>query len=304
MTFSNYRVERLVFVFLLCIALLMAFVPLVRIHDPNGTRVNSALDLPAGMSQLQSELRIVTPIKASVYNSPANTPAAAAAATPGSLPMPFSIRSAALVPWCIFAALAFAFLALVDLLFFDKAVAVLSLLGGILGAAALIHVLILSSDLQAWSDALMSINELSAPSDPAFNVRSLMANSFFLIPGVGLYVLATSLLLMPFLSITSAVPRVGAVVRSAARIRSSNPVQIRPVNSKYPAETCMTLDVSRTGLLLESPSNRYFVGMEVYLTRNAPTGGAGNSEEHGYVVRVEKKDSGCRFAIHLIPEPK
>jgi hypothetical protein len=131
-----------------------------------------------------------------------------------------------------------------------------------------------------------------------------MANSFFLIPGVGLYVLASSLLLMPFLSITSAIPRIGTVMRSAARIRSSNPVQIRPVNSKYPAETCMSLDVSRTGLLLESASNRYFVGMEVYLTRNAPTGGAVNSEEHGYVVRVEKKDSGCRFAIHLIPEPK
>ena len=64
----------------------------------------------------------------------------------------------------------------------------------------------------------------------------------------------------------------------------------------------MSLDLSQSGLYLESPSNHYYVGMEVFLTRNVPAGGPANDDEHGYVVRVEKaKNDGCRFAIHVIP---
>ena len=95
MAFSSYRIERIGFGLLLFIGLMMAFEPLVRLHDPNGPRVSDAFDLRAGMSQLQTELRIVAPIKASVYSGPADR---AAAATPGLLPVPFSIRTAAIVP--------------------------------------------------------------------------------------------------------------------------------------------------------------------------------------------------------------
>jgi hypothetical protein len=300
MTFANYKVERVAFGLMLGIALAMAFAPLVRLHDPNGPRVSDAFDLPAGMRQLQSELRIVAPIKSSLYSGSTAGPATAAPATPGPLPMPFSIRIASIVPWCVFAALVFSLLALMDLLFIRKGVAVFSLTGGFLAAIALLHVLVLGSDLQAWTDALMSINELSSPGDSALGARILMANSFFVIPGVGLYVLTTCLLLVPFLSVTRAVPRISAVWRAAARIRTSQPIQIRPINSQYPAETCMSLDLSQTGLYLESPSSHYYVGMEIYLTRNEDKGAA-NHEEHGHVVRVEKKDNGgCRFAIHII----
>ena len=63
----------------------------------------------------------------------------------------------------------------------------------------------------------------------------------------------------------------------------------------------MSLDLSHSGLYLESPSNHYYVGMELYLARNQREGMPANAEEHGYVVRVEKKDKGgCRFAIHVI----
>ncbi|HEV8076257.1 MAG TPA: PilZ domain-containing protein [Candidatus Acidoferrum sp.] len=302
MTFASYKAERIGFGLLLVIALLMAFEPLARLHDPNGARVSDAFDLPTGIRQLQSELRIVAPIKSSAYSDAGSNPATATPATPGPLPMPFSIRTAAIVPWCVFAALAFGLLALVDLLFLRKWFELLSLIAGFSAAIALLYVLILGSDLLAWTDTLMSINELSSPGDSALGARILMANSFLVSPGIGLYVLTACLLLVPFLSITRTIPRVRGVIRSARRIRTSQPIHVRPINSQYAAETCMSLDLSESGLYLESPSNHYYVGMEVFLTRNVPAGGPANDDEHGYVVRVEKaKNDGCRFAIHVIP---
>jgi hypothetical protein len=302
MTFANYKVERIAFGLILCIALLMAFEPLVRMHDPNGARVSDAFDLPSGITQLQSELRIVAPIKYSTYSGSSVGPATATPATPGPLPMPFSLRTASVVPWFVFAALAFSFLALVDLLFFRKAFGLLSLAGGCFGAIALLHALILASDVQSWTDTLMSITELSSPGDSALGARILMANSFLVSPGVGLYVLTTCLLLVPLLSFTRTIPRLRDVLRSDRRIRTSQTIHIRPINSQYPDETCTSLDLSRSGLYLESLSNHYYVGMEVYLTRNVPAGGPANDDEHGHVVRVEKKEKGCRFAIHIIPK--
>jgi hypothetical protein len=303
MTFSNYKVERIGFGLLLCVALLMAFEPLVRMHDPNGARISDAFDLPSGIKQLQSELRIAAPIKSVLYSGPAGSPAQASAATPGAMPVPFSIRTASIVPWFVFAALAFTFLALLDLLFVQKGVALLSVVGGIFAASALVHVQILSSDVQAWTDAMMSIAELSSPSDAALGARVLMANSFLISPGTGLYMITVCLLLVPLLSLTRAIPRLRDVIRSDARIRTSQKIHIRPINSQYPEETCASLDLSRSGLYLESPSNHYYVGMEVYLTRNVPAGGPPNDDEHGHVVRVEKgKNPGCRFAIHIIPK--
>jgi hypothetical protein len=300
MTFSNYQVERTGLGLMLFIALLMAFVPLVRVHDPSGSTVSNALDLSLGISRLQSELRIIAPIKGAVYNGAAG-PAQATLATPGPMPVPFSIRTASIVPWFVFGAMAFTFLALLDILFVQKGLALLSLVGGILAACALIHVMVLSSDLLAWTDAMMSIIELSSPNDSALGTRVLMANSFLISPGAGLFVMSICLLLVPLLSITRAFPRLRDVIRSEARIRTSQKIHIRPINSKYPDETCGSLDLSPSGLYLESPSNHYYVGMEVYLTRNVAAGRAANPEEHGHVVRVEKgKNPGCRFAIHVI----
>jgi hypothetical protein len=301
MSVSIYKVERIGFGLLLVIALLMAFEPLARLHDPNGSRTSDAFDLPSGIRQLQSELRIVAPIKSSLYSDAGVSPATATPATPGPSPLPFSIQTAAIIPWCVFAALVFSLLALVDFLFVRKWFELLSLIGGFSSAIALLYVVVLSSDLLAWTDALMNINELSSPGDPTLSGRILMANSFMISPGIGLYVLTACMLLVPFLSITHTIPRVRAVIRSARRIRISQPIHIRPVNSQFAAETCTSLDISRSGLYLESPSNHYYVGMEVYLTRNVPAGAPPNDDEHGYVVRVEKMgNAGCRFAIHVI----
>lgn len=214
--------ERIALILLLGVALLTALVPLVVLHDPNGARASNVFDLPAGINQLQAELRIVAPIKSAAYSGPAVSAGATPPATPGPMPIPFSIQMAPILPWCISAALAFSLLALLDILFFDKAVALFSLIGGFLAAVALLHLLVLGSDLQAWTEALKSITELSAPADSALGARILTINSFLVTPGVGLFV----------------------------------------------------------------------------LTRNQREGTPANPEEHGYVVRVEKKDQGgCRFAI-------
>ena len=267
MTFSNYKVERIGMGLILGIALLTTFEPLVRLHDPNGTRVSDAFDLRGGISQLQSELRMAAPVKPSPDSGASVNPVTATTAASGTLPMPFSLRTASIVPWCVFAALVFSLLALMDLLFFQKAVALLSLAGGCLAAIAVVHVLLLGSDLQSWTEKLMSMAELSSPGDSALGARILMANSFLISPGIGLYVLTICLLLVPLLSFTRAVPRLSAVVRRDARVSTSQAIQIRPVNSRYPEETCTSLDLSQSGLYLESSSNHYYVGMEVYLTR-------------------------------------
>jgi len=302
MTFSNNKVERIGFGLILCIALLMAFEPLVRLHDPNGPKVSDAFELRAGLTQLQSELRMIATIEPSPASGASVSPVTATPAILGPLPMPFSLRMASLVPWCVFAALAFALLALVDLLSFQKGVALLSLAGGCLGAIAVVHVLLLGSDVQSWTENSMLKAVLTSSANSGLGARILMANSFLISPGVGLYVLTSCLLLVPLLSFTHAVPRLRSVLRSDKRVPISQTIHIRPLNSQYPAETCTTLDFSRSGLQLQSSLNHYYVGMEVYLTRNDHTGGPANAEEHGHVVRVEKLgNAGCHFAIHIIP---
>jgi hypothetical protein len=301
MRFPNYKVERIGFGLMLCIALLMAFEPLVKLHDPSGLRVSDAFDLRAGITQLQSELRIFATTKFSPESGASVSPVTETPAAPGLLPMPFSLRMASIVPWCVFAALAFSLLALVDLLSFQKGVALLSLAGGCLGAIALLHVMLLGSDVQSWTEKLISIAQLSG--DSALGTRTLIVNSFLINPGVGLYVLTTCLFLVPLVSYTRAIPRFNAVLRREPRVRISQTVHIRPVNSQYPDETCTSLDVSRSGLYLESSLNHYYVGMEVYLTRNDRAGGPPNHDEHGYVVRVEKvENGGRRIAISIISE--
>lgn len=303
MTFSNYKVERIAFGLMLCIALLMAFGPLVRLHAPNGPRVSDAFDLRAGITQLQDELRIVSTVKSSPDSGASVRPGTETPATRGPLVMPFSLRMASIVPWCVFAALTFSLLALLDLLFFQKGVALLSAAGGFLAAIALLHVMLLGSDVQSWTEKLMSIAELSPQADSALGAWILMANSFLISPGFGLYVLTTCLFLVPLLSYSRAVSRLNAVLRHDPRVPISQTIHIRPINSQCPEETCTSLDVSRTGLYLETSSNHYYVGMEVYFTRKDLAGGPASHEEHGYVVRVEKMENGKRrIAIRIISE--
>ncbi len=300
MTSSDSKVERVAFGLILCIALLMFFQPLVRLHGPNGSQVSDAFNVRSELSQLQSNLRVMatnrSPDSGASLVSAAGAPAAAK-----PLAMPFSLRMASLVHWFVFAALGFCLLALLDHFFFQKAVAIISLLGGCAGAIAVLHVMLMGSDLQSWTEVLMNTALINSPHDSGSGEVIMMANSFLVSPGFGLYVLTTCLLLVPFLSSTRAVPRLKSVVRHERRVSLSQPICIRPVNSRYPEENCTSLDVSKGGLLLESSLNHYYAGMEVYLTRNVRAGDPANPEEHGSVVRVEKMQNGrCRIAIRII----
>jgi hypothetical protein len=300
-TSSDYKVERVAFGLILCIALLMFSQPLVRLHGPNGSQVSDAFDVRSGLSQLQSNLRVMATIKSSPDSGASPVSAAGAPAAAKPVTMPFSLRTASYVHWFVYAALGFNVLALLGLLFFQKGVAILSFLGGCSAAIAVLHVMLMSSDLQSWTEVLVNTALINSSHDPGGVV--LMANSFLVSPGFGLYVLTACLFLVPLLSSTRAVPRLKSVVRHARRVSLSLPISIRPVNSRYPEENCTSVDVSKNGLLLESSLNHYYVGMEVYLTRNVRAGGPANPEEHGSVVRVEKmQKGGCRIAIRIMTE--
>lgn len=301
MSSSDHKVERVGFGLILCIALLMFFQPLVRLHGPTGSRIGNAFSLRDELSQFQSNLRMIATVKYSANSGGSLVPAAAASTAGKTLAIPFSLRMVSLVPWFVFAALDLCFLALVDLLFFQKAAAVLSLAGGCAGAIAVLHVTLMSSDLRSWTEILMTTALINSPEDPSGLI--MMDSSFRVSPGFGLYALTACLLLLPLLSFTRAVPRARSVVRHQQRVGVSQPIEVRPVNPRYPEENCTSLDVSEGGLLVESSLNHYYVGMEVYLTRRGRAGSPADPEEHGSVVRVEKMQNGkCRIAIRVIPE--
>ncbi len=300
---SNYNLERIVFGSILCVAMVMSFGPLVRMHDPNGGQIGDAFDMRARLAQMESNLRIIATVKPSPNDGATVIAVGETPATVEPVEMPFGLQKASLAPWFVFAALALCSLALLDLLGFHKAFAVFSLAGGCFAGIAVLHVMLMGSEVQFWTQDLMLRDSLASPQDPALGARILMANSFLVSPGFGLYAMTACLFLVPVLSSTRAVPRLKAVLRRDPRVRVSQPVHIRPVNSLSPEETCTSLDLSRSGVLLESPSKHYYAGMEVYLTRNSHAGGPANPEEHGTVVRVQKTENGgSRIAIHIIPD--
>jgi hypothetical protein len=299
-TSSDYKVERVGFGLILCMALLMFFQPLVTLHGPNGNKGSNVFSIHYELSQLQSNLRVMATSK---YSSHSGASFVSAAAKP--MAMPFSLRMASVVQWFLFAALAFCLLAclltLLDHFFFKKAIAIFSLMGGCAGAVAVLHVMLMSSDLRSWTEILMNTALINSAEDPSGLI--MMASSFLVSPGFGLYVLTICLFLVPLVSFTRAAPRLRSIVRRERRVALSQPVCLRPVNLRYPQENCRSVEVSKGGLLLESPFDHYYAGMEVYLTRNVHAGGPANAEEHGSVVRVEKmRDGRSRMAIRIIPE--
>lgn len=298
---SNQR-ENIAIALILCIALLTFFFPFVGLRLPVGDQSGGVYDVRSTFTLLHSSLAIFTPPRTSEAPNAAAHPGTATFTTPEPLLIPFSLRMASLPAWLIFAALACAALALLDLFSIRKGVAAISLAGGCFGAVALGHVMLMSSDLRTWTENSMQGGALGSPADPAFPTRVLMLNTLHVNPGPGLYLLTTCLMLVPLLTFTRAIPRIGSVTRREVRVSVAQPVRIRPLNSRYSEETCVSVNLSRNGLCLDSASSHYYVGMEVYVTRDPQPGEPANREEHGSVVRVEKlADRKCRFSIRIIP---
>lgn len=302
MTSSSRKIERLIFGVIFGVALLMFFQPIVTVYGPSGSEAGDTFQLPYKLIELQTNLRIVAAIDpAATHNSSA---IAAPTTTAKFQTVPSSLRTALQIYWLVFGALALWFFAVLDLVVLRKAFAIFSLVGGCLCAIALFQLLRTGLDIRSWAQIITnSASPLDFPNDPWLSSRIMMANSLFVAPGFGLYVLTTCLLLVPFLSSTRAVPRFQSVLRGGRRVSISEPVRIRPLNLRHPEETCTGVDMSDGGLLLETTSNGYYVGMEIYLTRKVDTKSPPNPEEHGSVVRVERTASGkYRLGIRIIPQ--
>jgi hypothetical protein len=214
--------------------------------------------------------------------------------------MPLSVKLSWLAPLLIYFAAGCACLALLDLVTFERAVGKLCLAGGGFASLALIHVGIMGADLQSWATHLLNSGLLNSSDGVLMATRVLVVNSFQIGIGLGLVWLTACLFLGSFICSTSAVSRIRSVVRKEPRFAIAQPVQVRPLHPNYPAHTCMSVNLSRSGLLLESASDQYYFGMEVYVMRDGHSANELNIEEHGSVVRVEPMHDGrCRFAISI-----
>jgi hypothetical protein len=299
---SRYSLERIGIGLLLCVALAMPLTSLVVLRGPDGEIPGDGFQVIPGLTLLRTSLSVmadypITPERATSYQDVRTAPVSQRVGE-----LPFSLNNASVAPKLIFAALFCAALALLDLLTVRRAVGALSLAGGIFAVLAVLHVTLMSSDLRTWTTTLINSGSFSAPDSPLLITRLLLVNSFQVSPGPGLYGMSACLVLVPLLSSTHSIPRAISVVRSAKRIEVSEPIRLHPVNPRYPEETVTSLNVSRTGVQVESTSSHYYAGMEVYLARKAASGEAAGAEEHGCVVRVEKSNTGkCRVAIRIIP---
>ena len=302
---SHNKLERLGIGLALSLAVLTFVSPLVRLRGPGGDLLGDGYHLRTGMTQLRSMLAVVSTSQLSDDQSIAEASRAAIPATGQPLEIPFSVQISWLTPWLIYLAVACACLALLDLVTIGRAVGRLSLAGGCFAVVTVVHVILMGSDLQAWATRLLSSGLLSSSDGVIMVTRLLLVNSFQVSPGLGLLGLATCLLSASFISQTSAVSRVKSVVRREPRVAASQPVRVRPLHPNYPMETCISVNLSRRGLLLESASDHYYVGMEVYVTRDAGSGNQTDSEEHGSVVRVQELENGkSRFAISIFSHPE
>jgi hypothetical protein len=90
--------------------------------------------------------------------------------------------------------------------------------------------------------------------------------------------------------------------RKAPRVKLPRCVRVRPFDFRLPEEVCMTANVSRTGLYIETSVGHYYAGMNVSVVRNFQPDDRVNREETGTVTRVERlNDSRWGVAIRILP---
>src|SRR5512135_560211 len=86
--------------------------------------------------------------------------------------------------------------------------------------------------------------------------------------------------------------------RSEPRLALSHAVRVEPLEPSYPAEDCITLNVSGNGLYFMSSIGHYYTGMEVFVTRNFER--ATPTIHRGQVVQVDKlRDGRWGIAVHM-----
>ncbi|MGB6432062.1 MAG: hypothetical protein WBF06_15895 [Candidatus Acidiferrales bacterium] len=196
------------------------------------------------------------------------------------------------MPLAIFAAFAYAALTLLDLLFLRKSTWALAFIGGCLGLFAIVHLVVMNSGLRHWTAELIASEPMGTRENPFVAMRILMAHSFLLSPGPGLYVLTFCLFLVSALAYSRAIPRMEVVIRSSPRVDISETIRVCPLDPALPEETCTSINVSRYGLYFETRATHYYSGMEARFNRNPGAHDSTNHEERGSVVRIDALGSG------------
>jgi hypothetical protein len=89
--------------------------------------------------------------------------------------------------------------------------------------------------------------------------------------------------------------------RSVPRLARSHPVRVQPSELHYPAENCITLNVSGNGFYFTTFIGHYYMGMELYVSYNLEQGARTNHGEPGRVVQVDKLKAGrWGIAVHIL----
>ena len=94
--------------------------------------------------------------------------------------------------------------------------------------------------------------------------------------------------------------------RQTPRENLSEPVRVRPCDTQYPEEVCISSNVSRSGLYVVTSAEYYFVGMNLAVTLNFGPDDPLHREQIGDVVRVEKLEeemSGVAIRILMHNNP-
>jgi PilZ domain len=90
--------------------------------------------------------------------------------------------------------------------------------------------------------------------------------------------------------------------RKAPRVKLPRCVRVRPFDFRLSQEVCMTANVSRTGLYIETPAEHYYTGMNVSVVRNFQPEERVHREETGTITRIEKLENGrWGVAIRILP---
>jgi hypothetical protein len=215
---ETQRVERSVLSILLLVGLLTFFFPLVTFQIPLlGNQSMSGYDMFSKARDLSEQLSTKHSEESGTdlwqsASEPSKSPDAAQSASQpfrtagGEQPLPISVQFAALIPLeatlgfgCVVIAIPGCFLK-----FKPGYVKVVSIVGSLASVIAILHLTVINSDLHMWFQKSMKPPVWDSHDNPfsgfAQQVGNLLANSFQVKPGAGLYVLAAALVLVAFLS--------------------------------------------------------------------------------------------------------
>ena len=195
--------ERWIIGALLTIALLTFFLPLATLQIPlMGDQDVSGYDLIARAKEFNQTLDAV---KSQKLSEPSSGPSESVPVKPDAAmshsSMPLSVQALPFVPIEITVSFACALVALFGCLgpFRLVLAKATSTIGAVAATASLLHLTVANSDLHTWFRDQMKADSPALANNPftelAQQIGNLAANAFQLKPGVGLYVLAASLLL-------------------------------------------------------------------------------------------------------------